>query len=366
MLQMLAKVSCGNITGIPSKIPNLSSDIFTLIEIAVPILLVIMGSIDMFKGIVADKEDEIIKGRKLFVKRLIIGALVFFIFTIVKALVGFLDNNTNSNNIVSCMNCFIRNNCSADVTGTKTEEKQEEPEPQVAPMPNIVITDDTPQEEPIIQQQDKLNKETGSFTKNYSGVNYYLYVPNGATKKMPLVIFLHGVGEKGSISKVKNLKPVTTVTDGTLSGLENFIFLAPASPSNLHWGESGTWNNLIKLIDYITNEYSIDTSRIYLTGFSAGGMGVWSLVNKYPTKFRAAVAVSGNIASYNVNNLKKISIYAIVGANESNFVGPMQTMVNEINKAGGNVKFKKIPNANHIVTQNSYSTRELYEWLLSQ
>ena len=183
---------------------------------------------------------------------------------------------------------------------------------------------------------------------------------------MPLVIFLHGVGEKGNIVAVKNLRPVTIITDGTLSGLEEFIFLAPASPSNKHWGEAATWEDLMKLINYISSEYSINTSRIYLTGFSAGGMGVWSLVNKHPNTFRAAVAVSGSITGYDVNNLKKIPIYAIVGGKEDKFTGPMQNMVNAINNAGGKAKFKIIPNADHIAVQNSYSTKELYQWLLSQ
>ena len=107
MFQILDKVSCGNLTGIPSKLPELTHDIFLMIEIAVPVLLVILGTIDLFKGITANKEDEMAKGRKMFVKRLIIGAAVFFIVAIVKLVINFLDNSTNSGNIISCMNCFL-------------------------------------------------------------------------------------------------------------------------------------------------------------------------------------------------------------------------------------------------------------------
>lgn len=107
MLQVLAKVACGNLTGIPAKIPNLTSEIFTIIEIAVPVLLVIMGTIDLFKGITADKEDEMVKGRKMFVKRLITGVLVFFILAITKMVIGFVDNDKSSSTIIKCMDCFI-------------------------------------------------------------------------------------------------------------------------------------------------------------------------------------------------------------------------------------------------------------------
>ena len=101
--------SCGNITNIPGKIPKLTSEIFLFIEIAVPVLLVIMGTIDLFKGITAGKEDEMTKGRKLFVKRLITGALVFFIIAITKLLISVVDSD-NSTNIMLCVNCFTGSN----------------------------------------------------------------------------------------------------------------------------------------------------------------------------------------------------------------------------------------------------------------
>lgn len=121
MLYILDKVACGNLTDIPSKIPKLTSEVFTIIEIAIPILLVIMGTLDMFKGITASKEDEIAKGRKMFVKRLITAALVFFLFIITKSVVSLIDNKTSYDNITSCMNCFISNDC--DTNSGKTFAK---------------------------------------------------------------------------------------------------------------------------------------------------------------------------------------------------------------------------------------------------
>ena len=397
MIQILDKVACGNLADIPSKLPKLSSEIYTLIEVAVPVLLVIMGTIDLFKGITADKEDEMVKTRKVFVKRLITGALVFFIMAITKFLVSVADSS-NSTKIMDCVKCFIDNKCSENITydtPTSTETKtdtetkvdtrtQEELKNEIDKQKGAINNNSNTTNETtkVVDNSEVINigdfgvastssnsslldKETGSFTKNYSNINYYLYVPINSTKGMPLVIFLHGVTEKGNISAVKNLKPVTIITDGTLSGLEKFIFLAPASPSNRHWGDPTTWDNLINLIDYITSEYSIDVNRIYLTGFSAGGCGVWQLVNKYPNKFGAAVAVSCTPSGIKYENFRNTPLYAISGGAE-NYKNGMSNVVNEINKAGGNAQFKTIPNANHIATQSSYSTRELYSWLLSQ
>ena len=110
-VEAITKVSCGNVTGIPERIPALTSDIVTILQIAVPIILVIMGSIDLLKGVVAQKEDEIKKGQKILIKRLIVAALIFFIVVIVKFVVSIVADNTNTNNIVECIDCFISKDC---------------------------------------------------------------------------------------------------------------------------------------------------------------------------------------------------------------------------------------------------------------
>lgn len=112
----VTKVACGNITGIPQKIPELTSFVVNLIQIAVPIILVLMGSIDLFKGITASKEDEIKKGQSIFIKRLIIAAIIFFVVVIVKFIISLVADSTSGSNISQCIDCFVTNNCQ-DTTG---------------------------------------------------------------------------------------------------------------------------------------------------------------------------------------------------------------------------------------------------------
>ncbi len=212
---------------------------------------------------------------------------------------------------------------------------------------------------------DKKNElELTSYDKT-SGLNYYLHVSDTSKESLPLVIFLHGKSETGNMSKVKELKPVKAITDGTLEGLEDFVFLAPASPSRTLWCTDSALNKLMILLPEIIDNYHVDINRIYITGFSAGGVAVWSLVNKYPNTFRAAVTVSG---TYNItpSNFKNTPIYAMAGSYESKFIGGMKKNVALINQAGGNALFKTIPNAGHAVTQMTYTTNELYTWLLSK
>ncbi|MDO4963237.1 MAG: hypothetical protein Q4E75_03980 [bacterium] len=103
--------SCGGgmLTDIPTSVPRIISIIYTAIEIAVPIVLVIMGMIDLFKAMSAGKEDEIKKNQSILVKRLIAAVLVFFVLVIVKFLITlFADNGSN---IMNCVECFVKNAC---------------------------------------------------------------------------------------------------------------------------------------------------------------------------------------------------------------------------------------------------------------
>ena len=89
---------------IDAKIPNTVHTIIVVIKIAVPVLLVIFGMLDLFKGITAQKEDEIKKGQNLFIKRLISAAIIFFVISIVQLLVSFVASDEG---IMTCANCFI-------------------------------------------------------------------------------------------------------------------------------------------------------------------------------------------------------------------------------------------------------------------
>lgn len=113
-----SKVSCGPVGNIPAKVPEVFSLLILLLQIGVPIILVIYGMIDLSKGVMAQKEDEIKKGQQVFIKRIIAGALVFFIVALVKLLVGVVGgDSSNKTGIVSCINCFLNGEC---VTATNS------------------------------------------------------------------------------------------------------------------------------------------------------------------------------------------------------------------------------------------------------
>ena len=110
VLAATTKVSCGNVTEIPKKIPELTSWAMRIIQIAVPIIFVVIGSLDLFKGITAQKEDEIKKGQQAFIKRLIVAVLIFFVVVITKFIISVVAKGSDTN-IIECMDCFLSGSC---------------------------------------------------------------------------------------------------------------------------------------------------------------------------------------------------------------------------------------------------------------
>lgn len=112
----ITKVSCGNseqgLNEFPKKFPQLTSFAISVLEVAVPVILILMGMFDLVKAITSGKEDGIKKAQSTFVKRLIAGALVFFIIAIVKLLINVLDSS-GAAGIIDCVNCFVSNSCKA-------------------------------------------------------------------------------------------------------------------------------------------------------------------------------------------------------------------------------------------------------------
>lgn len=91
---------------IDEQVPHIIKYVLLIIQILVPVLLVIFGAIDLFKGVYAQKEDEIKKGQQIFIKRLISGVLVFFVIAIVKLFISVFGDSKNPG-IMNCVNCLI-------------------------------------------------------------------------------------------------------------------------------------------------------------------------------------------------------------------------------------------------------------------
>jgi predicted peptidase len=195
--------------------------------------------------------------------------------------------------------------------------------------------------------------------------NYLLYLPADYGKnkeKWPLILFLHGAGERGkNLEDLKKQGLPKMIAQGKSF---DFIIVSPQCPNDLWWPEQT--DTLINLLDEIEAKYRVDTDRVYLTGLSMGGFGTWTLAERYPQRFAAIVPICGGSEQYAAYRLKKVPVWAFHGAKDNVVpVARSQEMVDAVKKAGGEAKLTVYPEANHDSWTQTYNNPELYEWFLS-
>ena len=197
-------------------------------------------------------------------------------------------------------------------------------------------------------------------------MEYLLFLPESYTQstsqKFPLILFLHGAGERGSdLDSVKRHgipKIVETNPDFP------FIAVSPQCPEDSWWtSELHTINGLI---EEIVEKYQVDTSRIYLTGLSMGGFGTWSLASMYPERFAAIAPVCGGGEVRQIlRSLVEMPIWTFHGQKDD--VIPFsrsEEIVTALKKHGSSIKFTIYPEAGHDSWTKTYDNPELYKWFL--
>ena len=202
-------------------------------------------------------------------------------------------------------------------------------------------------------------------------LRYLLYLPKeyGAQQgvKWPLVLFLHGMGERGDdleLVKKHGIPKIVEERDFP------FVAVSPQCPSRSMW--TTELDALHALIMEAAQTYSIDKSRIYLTGLSMGGFGAWHLAEAHPRLFAAVVPICGGALPMmgfpeRIKVLKDTPIWAFHGAKDN--VVPVKSskeLVDMLKKHNGNVRFTVYPEAGHDSWTETYENPELYEWLLKQ
>lgn len=217
----------------------------------------------------------------------------------------------------------------------------------------------------------KTGQHPYAFTKKITKeitLPYLLYLPENYTsenKSWPLLVFLHGAGERGdSLELIKRHGPPKLVDEKKDFP---FILVSPQCPTDNWWAETYMLEALEGLVAHISKSFRVDADRIYLTGLSMGGFGTWHLATRYPDKFAAIAPICGGGTAYQAAVLKNIPAWVFHGAKDE--VVPLEQskeMVEALEKAGGIVKFTVYPEAGHDSWTETYANPALYEWFLSQ
>jgi len=216
---------------------------------------------------------------------------------------------------------------------------------------------------------------------------YRVFVPSHRTgsEKPPVVLFLHGSGERGS----DGVKP-------TQSGLGPYvrahadtfpaIVVFPQVPENQEWSDNATL--AFAALDAATREFGGDPDRTYLTGLSMGGYGTWELALLQPARFAALVPICGGITrprdrpslevrtvsgasdpfAETARRLRDKPIWIFHGAKDD-IVPPDESrhMAAALKSAGAaDARYTEFPDANHNSWDPAYATPELWTWLFAQ
>lgn len=198
------------------------------------------------------------------------------------------------------------------------------------------------------------------------GCQYLLYVPpeyaQDNAKKWPLLLFLHGAGERGNdVQRVKTHGPPKLIRQG--KDLP-FIVVAPLCPADEWWSV----DVLNALLDEVVETGRIDEDRVYCTGLSMGGYGTWELAFHYPDRFAAIIPICGGGESrrHRIDRLKHLPVWCFHGSDdEIVLLDESQRIVDKLREAGGNVRFTVYEGVGHDSWTQTYDNPEIYEWLLS-
>lgn len=201
-------------------------------------------------------------------------------------------------------------------------------------------------------------------------LDYLLHLPPAypQRKSHPLILFLHGSGERGSDVNVIRQHGIPKIVEQQPEF--PFIALSPQCPCDSTWFMQR--DALLMLLDFVMTKHAVDVKRVYLTGLSMGGYGAWYLGSEHPEHFAAVVPICGgydDMLGYpeRVAGLRHTPVWAFHGAKDRQVpLSETTTLVRALRKAGGNVKLTVYRDAGHDAWTRTYADPRLYRWLLQQ
>jgi len=214
--------------------------------------------------------------------------------------------------------------------------------------------------DPIIQQE----------IYDPSTLNYLLFTPRDSSAvengKFPLIISLHGIGERGEdLWRVKG-DGLPKILDGKNDF--PFIVVSPQCPSTTEWYYDRTDIKLNKLIDSVIARYPVDTSRIYLTGFSMGGIGTLDLAIRYPNRFAALMPIAFRIEDgWDLCIIKDMPLWGFHGQHDP--IIPLykaQSVITTLTNCGGSPTFTIYSDLFHDAWTRTYNNPAVFIWLLTK
>jgi predicted peptidase len=225
----------------------------------------------------------------------------------------------------------------------------------------------------VLHANPLLGKYNDQFTGRWAGgthgiIQYKIFASSivSRNKLVPIVVNLHGSGEVGK-DNVKQTK-----VPGAAKFVRNYkkrrcILIAPQCPPGNSWmGTAG--DAVLSLIDDVLKEVAVaDRNRVYLTGFSLGGLGTWHLLAKRPDLFAAAMPVAGAGNADHAKLFRGVDLWIFHGKLDKHVpVKHGQAMAAALKKAAIPHKYTEFPDKSHFLQLTVYSREDVHQWLFQQ
>ena len=207
-------------------------------------------------------------------------------------------------------------------------------------------------------------KQKRKIISNKKTFKYYIYYPNIIKKNMPVLVFLHGIGERGN-----NLSDIEKYAlPKYMNKLDiPYIVIAPQCHENNFWDYH--LRDVEKILGIEHEKFQFDKNNIFILGSSMGAYGAWNYLIQRPNLFKGIIAVAGGIMLPLDQILLPIKDKAILiyhGDND-NVINVKQSIIacNKLKNIGAtNVELKIIKGDNHYLTSHAFKDEYLYKWLL--
>lgn len=200
-------------------------------------------------------------------------------------------------------------------------------------------------------------------------------------KTYPLVLFLHGSGERGDDNTAQLKHGVLPIIAGADKLGDSCFLIAPQCPADRWWAPidrktmrlnaadkpNALLETVLALVDETMKQQPVDAKRFYVTGISMGGYATWDLLGRAPAKIAAAIPICGGGDPSLAERFKNTPIWAFHG--DADAAVPVQgtsDMVAALKKTGAKPKVTIYPGVNHDSWTQTYADAEVIQWLFAQ
>ncbi|MEO1824293.1 MAG: prolyl oligopeptidase family serine peptidase [Roseibacillus sp.] len=202
---------------------------------------------------------------------------------------------------------------------------------------------------------------------SHGNIVYKIYAPArvSPSASLPVVVYLHGSAKCGTDNE-KQTKVAVPASFVANIAKRPCILIAPQCNHGQAWMTRSGESVLSLLDDFLETTRVADPKRVYLTGFSLGGYGVWHLIDKRPELFAAAVPLAGAANISDVSHLKDVNIWIFHGRRDKSVkVQRARDISLALKKKGISHKYSELP-AGHLITSKVFNEDEIHEWIFRQ